>query len=53
MNKQDSQYNDLSLQSCDFLAWRVIRGKQRHQDKQKKQIVLARPRERSTAHDAH
>ncbi|MBU0859459.1 MAG: hypothetical protein KJ667_05945 [Alphaproteobacteria bacterium] len=53
MTKQDSHHNDLSLASSDFLAWRVMRGKQRYQDKHKKQIVISRPRQRSEAHEVH
>lgn len=53
MSKNDSHDNDLSLQSCDFLAWRVIRDRQRYEAKQKKKIYLARPRQRSENHEIH
>lgn len=53
MTKQDSHYNDLSPMASDFLTWRVMRGKRRYEDKQKKQIVLSRPRQRSEAHEVH
>jgi hypothetical protein len=53
MTKQDLHQNDLSLQSCDFLAWRVIRDRRRYEDKQKKKVYLSRPRQRSEAHEIH
>lgn len=50
MDKRDEQIGDLSLSATDFLAWRVMRGKERQQHKHKKRIVTARPRQRSETH---
>lgn len=53
MTKQDSHDTDLSMQSADMLIWRVMRARRRSENKHKREIVIARPRERNHAHDAH
>lgn len=53
MTKQDSHQNDLSLQTSDFLTWRVNRARRRFQNQHKREIVQSRPRQRSDAHEVH